>query len=57
MLAAADEGEGRMRSDGEAKKFSYSRIALYGKCPLAYQYKYVLGKEELFSTVEQHLGK
>ena len=38
-------------------KFSYSRISLFEKCPKAYHFKYLLNKDELFSTVEQHLGK
>lgn len=38
-------------------KFSYSRISLFEKCPKAYHFKYLLMKDELFSTIEQHLGK
>ena len=38
-------------------KFSYSRISLFEKCPKAYHFKYLLKKDELFSTIEQHLGK
>jgi len=38
-------------------KFSYSRISLFKKCPKAYHFKYLLKKDELFSTIEQHLGK
>jgi len=37
--------------------FSYSRISLFEKCPKAYQFKYLLKQDELFSTIEQHLGK
>lgn len=38
-------------------KFSYSKISLFKICPKAYHFKYVLKKDELFSTIEQHLGK
>ncbi len=38
-------------------KFSYSRISLFEKCPKAYHFRYLLKKDELFSTIEQHLGK
>lgn len=38
-------------------KFSYSKISLFEKCPKAYHFKYLLKKSELFSTIEQHLGK
>lgn len=39
------------------QKFSYSRISLFEKCPKAYQFRYLLKQDELFSTIEQHLGK
>jgi RecB family exonuclease len=38
-------------------KFSYSRISLFEKCPKAYHFKYLLKQDELFSTIEQHLGR
>jgi len=37
--------------------FSFSRLNLFKNCPKAYEFKYVLKKEEAFSTIEQHLGK
>lgn len=37
--------------------FSFSRINLFEKCPKAYHFKYILKKDEHFSTIEQHLGK
>ena len=37
--------------------FSYSKISLFEKCPKSYHYKYILGTDEYFSTIEQHLGK
>ena len=37
--------------------FSFSRISLFEKCPKAYHFKYILKKDEYFSTIEQHLGK
>jgi len=37
--------------------FSYTKISLFASCPRAYEYKYVQREEELFSTIEQHLGK
>lgn len=37
--------------------FSFSRISLFEKCPKAYHFRYLLKKNELFSTIEQHLGK
>ena len=38
-------------------KFSYSRISLFERCPKAYHFRYLLKTDELFSTIEQHLGK
>jgi len=37
--------------------FSYSKISLFEKCPKSFHYKYIQGKDEYFSTIEQHLGK
>lgn len=37
--------------------FSHTNIFLFKNCPKAYEFKYILKTPELFSTVEQHLGK
>jgi len=49
-----NHAQGNLNDDN---KFSYSRISLFEKCPKAYHFKYLLMKDELFSTIEQHLGK
>lgn len=36
--------------------YSYSCISLFENCPRAYQFKYIEGKEEAFTTIEQFLG-
>ena len=47
----------KKESVNDDSMFSYSRISLFQKCPKAYYFKYLLKKDELFSTIEQHLGK
>lgn len=36
--------------------FSYSRITTFRNCPKAYEFRYVLGESERFSTIERHMG-
>ena len=36
--------------------FSHSKIGAFQKCPRAYEYRYVLGERERFSTIERHMG-
>jgi putative RecB family exonuclease len=36
--------------------FSYSKITTFRNCPKAYEFRYVLGETERFSTIERHMG-
>ena len=36
--------------------FSYSRVTSFRNCPKAYEFRYVLGERERFSTIERHMG-
>ena len=36
--------------------FSYSKLSSFDKCPRAYEFRYVLGENERFSTIERHMG-
>lgn len=36
--------------------FSYSRVTAFRNCPKAYEFRYVLGESERFSTIERHMG-
>ena len=36
--------------------FSYSRVTSFRNCPKAYEFRYVLGESERFSTIERHMG-
>ncbi len=42
--------------DSDDNAFSFTRLALFEKCPRAYEFKYVLEEEESFSSVERHMG-
>ncbi len=37
--------------------YSYSSMSLFDRCPLAFEYRYLRGEEEAFTTIEQHLGQ
>jgi RecB family exonuclease len=37
--------------------FSHSKISIFQKCPKAYEYKHIQKMNELFSSIELHLGK
>jgi putative RecB family exonuclease len=37
--------------------FSFTKLNLFEKCPMAYKFKYIEKREEAFSTIEQHMGK
>jgi putative RecB family exonuclease len=36
--------------------FSYSKVTTFRNCPKAYEFRYVLGESERFSTIERHVG-
>jgi uncharacterized protein YjbI with pentapeptide repeats/RecB family exonuclease len=48
---------GRSPNQTSDYTFSFSKLNLFEKCPLSYKFKYILKKEEAFSTIEQHMGK
>ena len=38
------------------QKFSYSKVTTFRNCPKAYEFRYILGESERFSTIERHMG-
>jgi RecB family exonuclease len=36
--------------------FSYSRVTAFRNCPKAYEFRYVVGESERFTTIERHMG-
>jgi len=57
LQSGEQQGFRKKEITSDDSKFSYSRISLFKNCPKAYHFKYILRKEELFSSIEQHLGK
>jgi len=39
-----------------APSFSFSKISSYENCPRSYEFRYLLGENERFSTIERHMG-
>ncbi len=57
VLSRAEKTESRVIEPQQVRRFSFSQLATYDVCPLAYRYKYVDRQPEFLETEAMFLGK